>query len=87
MRDGAPRSSGSACGQRGARHTFATLALEAGRSIRFVAEQLGHADPAITLRTYAHAMRGVERDLGHVDWSDAALRQSATATDGDADLG
>jgi integrase len=33
-----------------ARHTWATLALYAGKSIRWVAEQLGHADPGFTLR-------------------------------------
>jgi integrase len=63
-----------------ARHTVATLHLEAGLSVRWVAEQLGHADPAITLRTYAHALRGVERNLGHVDWLLAAPHQPATAT-------
>lgn len=40
-----------------ARHTWATLALQAGKSLRCVADVLGHADPALTLRVYAHAMR------------------------------
>jgi hypothetical protein len=44
------------------RHTWATLALQAGKSIRWVAEQLGRTDPALTLRVYAHAMRDEERD-------------------------
>jgi integrase len=34
------------------RHTWATFALHAGKSVRWVAAQLGHADPALTLRTY-----------------------------------
>jgi hypothetical protein len=38
------------------RHTRATFALQAGKSIRWVADQLGHADPALNLRVYAHAM-------------------------------
>ncbi|MBW2292875.1 MAG: site-specific integrase [Deltaproteobacteria bacterium] len=46
------------------RHTFATLALESGRSIKWVAEILGHSDPTITLRTYAHAMHKDDDDLG-----------------------
>jgi hypothetical protein len=35
---------------------FATLALESGRSIRWVAKILDHSDPALTLRTYAHVL-------------------------------
>jgi len=37
------------------RHTAATLLLEAGSHPRVVAERLGHADPGLTLRVYAHA--------------------------------
>jgi integrase len=42
------------------RHTWATMALQAGKSVRWVAEVLGHGDPAFTLRVYAHAMREKE---------------------------
>jgi hypothetical protein len=31
--------------------------------VRWVADQLGHADPALTLRTYAHSLRESEPDL------------------------
>lgn len=38
------------------RHTYATLALEAGVPLKEVSEQLGHADVAITARIYSHAL-------------------------------
>lgn len=37
--------------------------LAAGRSVRWVADQLGHADPGLTLRVYAHALPTEEHDL------------------------
>jgi hypothetical protein len=46
-----------------ARHTWATFASPTGKSIRWVAEQLGRADPGFRLRVYAHAMREEESDL------------------------
>ncbi|MCZ7618902.1 MAG: tyrosine-type recombinase/integrase [Myxococcota bacterium] len=52
-----------------ARHTFASLALAAGRSIRWVAEQLGHANPELTLRVYAHVIPVDDQDLAFVDFS------------------
>ena len=39
-----------------ARHTFATLALQPGKNVRWVADQLAHTDPALTLRVYAHML-------------------------------
>ena len=42
------------------RHFSATELIGAGVDIRTVAGRLGHADPAITLRVYAHALE--ERD-------------------------
>ena len=43
-----------------ARHLFASAQLEAGTSIRAVAEYLGHSDPGFTLRTYTHLMPEAE---------------------------
>jgi integrase len=39
------------------RHVHATLLLKAGVPVHVVAARLGHADPAITLRVYAHVLR------------------------------
>ena len=50
------------------RHTWATLALQAGKNVKWVADQLGHADPALTLRVYAHALREEETDLSFLDF-------------------
>jgi hypothetical protein len=35
-------------------HTFASLLLQEGAPITYVSQQLGHRDPSITLRVYAH---------------------------------
>ncbi|MFC6290627.1 site-specific integrase [Levilactobacillus angrenensis] len=40
------------------RHTHATILMGAGVSPVDVANRLGHSDPAITLRIYAHAIKG-----------------------------
>ncbi len=51
-----------------ARHTFASLAMAAGKSVRWVASQLGHSNPELTLRVYAHALREEETDLSFLDF-------------------
>lgn len=38
------------------RHWYASTLLDSGETIRAVAENLGHSDPAFTLRTYTHLM-------------------------------
>lgn len=38
------------------RHFYASVLLDAGENIRALAEYLGHADPAFTLRVYTHLM-------------------------------
>ena len=38
------------------RHLHATLLLKAGVPVHVVAARLGHADPATTLRVYAHVL-------------------------------
>ena len=51
------------------RHSYATRALGSGKSLRWVAQQLGHANPELTLRTYAHVMPEEESDLSFADFS------------------
>jgi integrase len=43
------------------RHTFASLLLQEGTPITYVSRQLGHKDPSITLRIYAHWLPDVTR--------------------------
>ncbi|HET7421093.1 MAG TPA: tyrosine-type recombinase/integrase [Candidatus Dormibacteraeota bacterium] len=43
------------------RHTTATLMLARGIDVRTVADVLGHADVATTLRTYVHSTEGSAR--------------------------
>lgn len=38
------------------RHSHASMLLSAGQSLTIVAERLGHADPAVTLRVYSHLL-------------------------------
>lgn len=45
-----------------ARHTAASLALEAGIDVKVVSEQLGHSTTAITQNTYQHVRRVTHRD-------------------------
>lgn len=42
------------------RHVHATTLLLAGVPVHVVAARLGHSDPAITLRVYAHVVRAAE---------------------------
>jgi integrase len=42
------------------RHSFASLVIAQGANVVFVSEQLGHADPDVTLRVYAHLFSEAE---------------------------
>ena len=65
-----------------ARHSWATFALRAHKSPRWVCDQLGHADPAITMRVYAHAMPREESDLSFAEFGgDAKRRHTALETE------
>lgn len=43
-------------GMHALRHFYASALLDAGENIKAVSEYMGHADPALTLRVYAHLM-------------------------------
>jgi integrase len=43
-------------GMHALRHWFASVPLDAGTSIKALAEHLGHVDPGFTLRIYTHMM-------------------------------
>ena len=55
------------------RHIAASLALGIGVSIPAVSEMLGHTDPSTTLRVYAHAIPGAQREAARA--LDKALGQ------------
>ena len=43
------------------RHTFASILIDQGEPVTFVAGQLGHASPDLTLRVYAHLFEAQDR--------------------------
>jgi integrase len=45
----------------GMRHTCATLLLRAGEPVHVVAQRLGHSDPSITMRVYAHVLPDMQK--------------------------
>jgi len=46
------------------RHTAGTLALRQGLPLHTVSRMLGHSDPAMTLRRYAHVLDDMREDAG-----------------------
>ncbi|WP_203434093.1 site-specific integrase [Jiangella asiatica] len=64
------------------RHVHATTLLLAGVPVHVVAERLGHAGPAITLRVYAHVIRQRAADVADIF---ARELDSDGASDADSD--
>lgn len=54
------------------RHTYASLLIAQGRDPVFVADQLGHTSPAITLRVYAHLFRAAQQERNAREQLEAA---------------
>jgi integrase len=46
------------------RHSAGTLALQQGVPLHTVSKMLGHSDPAMTLRRYAHVLEDMEDEGG-----------------------
>jgi integrase len=45
------------------RHSVASILLSSGHSLRAVSQRLGHANPALTLKVYAHRLPGDDGKL------------------------
>ena len=48
------------------RHWSATQSIASGQDVRTVAHRLGHADPSMTLRVYAHAVERADEALAQI---------------------
>ncbi|GAA3779672.1 hypothetical protein GCM10022206_18260 [Streptomyces chiangmaiensis] len=53
---GEPYAESRKNGMHALRHFYASVPLDAGDNIKALAEYLGHSDPGLTLRVYAHLM-------------------------------
>jgi integrase len=47
------------------RHSVASMLLSKGASLRAVSQRLGHSNPAMTLRVYAHCMPNDDAELAN----------------------
>ena len=62
------------------RHTWASHMLAAGADLAYVSNQLGHANPSITLRIYSHWVPGMRRiTTGVLDKKENASNLQAQA--------
>ncbi|MFJ8230545.1 tyrosine-type recombinase/integrase [Streptomyces sp. NPDC094448] len=53
---GEPYSESRENGMHALRHFYASVLLDAGENVKALAEYLGHSDPGLTLRVYAHLL-------------------------------
>jgi integrase len=60
------------------RHFTATQLIGAGVDARTVAGRLGHSDPSVTLRVYAHALEERDRAAAEIMGRVLGPRQPAT---------
>jgi integrase len=66
------------------RHFYASVLIDAGESVKAVAEYLGHADPGFTLRVYAHLFPASEERARRAVEDMFAQAESLEASDTDA---
>ncbi|MET8041322.1 tyrosine-type recombinase/integrase [Micromonospora sp. NPDC005215] len=68
------------------RHTYASVLLDAGESVKALSTYLGHADPGFTLRTYTHLLPTREdrtrRAIDTAFGGDQAANDGPEAADG-----
>jgi hypothetical protein len=62
------------------RHCFASMLIAAGADVDFGARQLGHANPAITLRVYAHLFDSEAQETRMRDALEARFGGNAVVT-------
>ena len=66
------------------RHTFVSLLIEGGESLKYVQEQLGHHSPAYTLAVYGHLLpRGERRAVDRLD--DVSEREPGASDHAESD--
>ena len=65
------------------RHTFASLLIARRLDVVFVSRQLGHANPSITLKVYAHLYARADHAETARDAIDASYTAMATAAGAD----
>jgi integrase len=83
---------GRSNGMHALRHFYASVLIDAGESVKAVAEYLGHTDPGFTLRVYAHlfpssderARQAVDNVFAHPEASQRAVVPPAYDDPGDA---
>jgi hypothetical protein len=62
--------------------------LAAGADLAYVSAQLGHANPATTLRIYAHWVPGTRRvSTAVLDTASANVRQMEAISEADGEIG
>jgi len=70
------------------RHSWASHMLSAGADLAYVSAQLGHANPATTLRIYAHWVPGTRRvSTAVLDAAPANVWQMEAVLEGDGKIG